>query len=571
MEEGGAPRQLIICCDGTSNNLTGGIQDTNVVKLTHLIDGDRGDQILYYDPGVGNPGELPGATWTATASRHLEKIAGLAFGNGVYENIQEAYRFLMQHYQDGDQIYLFGFSRGAFTARSIGGLVSQFGILRPHMESMLPTLLHVYFADRNEDKEKYQRITQQIKDSFCHDQFRKVPVWFVGVWDTVASVGAWPFAARMTAVPTIQGKNFKHVRQALALDEQRGPFMPRPYVDGNDFTGDGSQSVKQLWFRGSHGDTGGGYRAEEATISNHALIWLASEAADCGLRLYFNDKLISKDEEITSAVSPTAGVSSSPGVVHSQTNDNCLWAVVGLAVRDTTRVKVDDGEDILITPHLHKSVSQHSVQFPENTVWANPRNKKRFVISVAILAGLFLCMGELHKGHLAQGGALMDLMALPGALVGYVNANINFAQWQLLWWANAGLLQDHAGSRSPMWALVLDLLFIATYAYIFAWLVVRSFANVAQLNFAKKPVSHLLNALGYALPILIAADIGENVMSFGVIGLNAVLDPLLLYVLGAVMSLCALAKYLALLGVVTLIGWGAKIWHPIDQQEFKPA
>lgn len=553
------PRQLIICCDGTSNNLTGGIQDTNVVKLTRLIDGDRNNQLLYYDPGVGNPGELPGATWTGTLTRHAERIAGLAFGGGVYENIQEAYQFLMHHYQDGDQIYVFGFSRGAFTARSIAGLVNQFGILRPHMDSMLPTLLHVYFADRNEDREKYQRITKQIRDSFCNHLVRKVPIWFVGVWDTVASVGAWPFAARMTAIPTIKDKNFKHVRQALALDEQRGPFLPRPYVDTNEFMGDGTQSVKQLWFRGSHCDTGGGYKVDESIISDYSLIWLAAEAATLGLRFELAGKSLTNEDEIREALAPELQGTSSTALIHSQTYDNCLWAVTGLSVRDTSAVKVDDAKDVAAFPVNHESVSQHQSTFPEGTVWAKPRSKKRLVIAVLLLLGIFLCIGELHAGHIARGNSIMDLLALPNAFSSYLQANIDFANWQLWWWTNTGSLNTHGASHSPKWALTLDFLFIATYAYILAWFVVNAFASIAGLNSAKRPVSRILNMFGYGLPTLVVADIVKNIFSFGVTGFSSVMDPWLLGALGLAMSVCAAIKYLALLGVLGLIGWGIRV------------
>jgi Uncharacterized alpha/beta hydrolase domain (DUF2235) len=571
MGEHSAPRQLIICCDGTNNNLTGGLQDTNVVKLTRLIDEDRGNQILYYDPGVGNPAELPGATWASTISRHSERLAGLAFGGGVYENIQEAYRFLMRHYEDGDQIYFFGFSRGAFTARGAAGLVNQFGILRPHMESMLPTLLHVYFADRNEEQDKYQRITKQIKESFCHDGHRKVPIWFVGVWDTVASVGAWPFALRITAIPTIKDKQFKHVRQALALDEHRGPFKPRPYVDSNDFVGDGSQSMKQLWFRGSHCDAGGGYALKESAHSDQALVWLGSEAASCGLRLSANGTPIFTEDDIKSAISNVPSLSRPSPTIHSQTYDNCLWAIVGLSVRNTTAVKVDGSNDIPINPQEHKSVSQHNAKFPVDTAWATPRDKGRLLIVLVIALALALCMGELHKGHLAQGGSLRDLMALPGALSSYFIANVDFAIWQLFWWTYDSSTLSQVTSRSPRWALTLDLLFIAAYAYVLAWFSVRAFACVASLNRAGKKIAPWVNRLGCALPLLVASDIAENAVTFALISAAHLLDPVMLGCLGILMSLCAFVKYAALTGVTILMLWGALAPRNIDARALKPA
>ena len=212
-------RQLVVFCDGTNNNLTGGRNDTNTVKLCELLAGSAdGAQLVFYDPGVGNPAELPGSTLVDGWHRWSERLAGLAFGRGVYENIAESYLFLMRNYRSGDEIYIFGFSRGAFTARSVAGLVNQFGILQPHMESMVITLVHVYFSDRSLDPAAARGIAAQTARLFVAPDARNVELQFVGVWDTVASVGMWPFSARFTALPTVGGKRFRHVRQALALD-----------------------------------------------------------------------------------------------------------------------------------------------------------------------------------------------------------------------------------------------------------------------------------------------------------------------------------------------------------------
>jgi len=136
-------QQLVLLCDGTNNNLTGGASDTHLVTLAELLRADPdADRTVFYDPGVGNPGEVPGITLWDKARRLFERIDSLAFGRGVFDNIAEGYLFLMRHWRShDDQIWLFGFSRGAFTARSIGGLINRFGILEPHLESLVPTLL----------------------------------------------------------------------------------------------------------------------------------------------------------------------------------------------------------------------------------------------------------------------------------------------------------------------------------------------------------------------------------------------------------------------------------------------
>ena len=182
-------RQLVVFCDGTNNNLTGGRNDTNTVKLCELLAGSAdAAQLVYFDPGVGNPAELPGATLVDGWRRWSERLAGL---------------------------------------------VNQFGILQPHMESMVITLVHGYFSDRRLDPAAARGITAQTARLFVAPDARNVELQFVGVWDTVASVGMWPFSARFTALPTVGGKRFRHVRQALALDQHRAQFKPRAYADAN--------------------------------------------------------------------------------------------------------------------------------------------------------------------------------------------------------------------------------------------------------------------------------------------------------------------------------------------------
>ena len=154
-------RQLIICCDGTNNTLTANDHDTNVLKTFELLArAENPRQVLYYDPGVGAPDALPSTGIDDWFRNKCDRLWGLASGRGVYENISQAYLFLMKHYQPGDQIYLFGFSRGAFTVRCLSGMVHLFGIIDHHHEAMLPTLLRVYFSAK--EKTSLFRIIQRI-------------------------------------------------------------------------------------------------------------------------------------------------------------------------------------------------------------------------------------------------------------------------------------------------------------------------------------------------------------------------------------------------------------------------
>ena len=155
----------------------------------------------------------------------------------------------MRNWLPGDGIYLFGFSRGAFAACSLGGLVTQFGMLRPDMDGLVAFLLHTYFSNREKSRDGYERIRAQIRALYSDAAACNAPVWFVGVWDTVASVGAPLLSREITAVPTIIGKNYCHVRQALALDEYRKNFQPRLYlIDPSYDYARAGQCIKQHWF-----------------------------------------------------------------------------------------------------------------------------------------------------------------------------------------------------------------------------------------------------------------------------------------------------------------------------------
>lgn len=558
-------RQLILLCDGTNNNLTGGRDDTNVVRLAELLHAcPDARRLVYYDPGVGNPGELPGATLWDSGRRLAERVAGLAFGRGVYENMVDSYRFLMEQYREGDQIIVFGFSRGAFTARSVAGLVNQFGLLAPHMASLLPTLLHLYFSYRG-DGQHWQAISEQTSRLFANQHSRAVQIQFVGVWDTVASVGMWPFQARITAAPTLAGKRFLHVRQALALDEQRAQFTPRLYAEPNGgfTTRDGhAGSVRQLWFRGVHCDVGGGFAPPDAVLSRQALCWLVSEAVSCGLRLQHQGQPLG-DEAAVAAVLPALPGDAPAGaqaLAHSQLHGTCWWALTGMEVRDPHRVVLDERPDLSIEPELHPSAARLAARWPQDSVWGRvPRPQGLLWASLLAMPLLMLGLGLLLFGRPPRPAALgQDLQFVWQHSGDFLQANLQFALWQL-----TGPVHDSAWTCaqafacSPRWALLWDLPFIVGYAYVLAWFASAAFARLAGLRQLDQPPRRLLNRLGWALPLAVGADLGENLASFLVLTLGGIDATLLAFVASVAMAVCAAAKWLGLAGTLALIAWGA--------------
>jgi uncharacterized protein (DUF2235 family) len=263
------PKNIVICCDGTGNEFSD--HNSNVVKLysTLIIDGKT--QIGYYHPGVGTMGAPTATNWV---SKTWTMLTGLAFGAGLLTNVGDAYRYLMDNYQDGDHVYLFGFSRGAYTARALAGLLHMFGLLYPGNDGLIPYILRMY-AKRTRDAAGMTHtfsVAAGFKDTFC----RHCPPHLVGVWDTVSSVGYVWDPVRLPY--TGQNPDMKNGRHAISIDERRCYF--RNNLWGAVLPG---QTLKQVWFAGVHSDVGGSYPEAESALSKIALEWMLCEAVSLGL------------------------------------------------------------------------------------------------------------------------------------------------------------------------------------------------------------------------------------------------------------------------------------------------
>ncbi len=256
-------KNIVICCDGTGNEY--GDNNTNVVKLFSLIVKDPRKQIAFYDPGVGTF-SAPGA-WTKLAKTYT-KILGLAFSYGITKNIEDAYEYLMDKYEEGDNVYLFGFSRGAYTVRALAGMLYKCGLLQKGSNNLIP------YTSR-----MYRKSKPDVADGFKKTFSRECKPHFVGVWDTVKSVGL--FIPRKFP-NTKLNPDVANGYHALSIDEQRSKFQPNLWdeVDPGQAT-NSDQTIEQVWFAGVHSDVGGYYK--EAGLSNIALKWMLSKAFHCGL------------------------------------------------------------------------------------------------------------------------------------------------------------------------------------------------------------------------------------------------------------------------------------------------
>lgn len=579
------PRQIILCCDGTNNFLTGGESDTNVVRLCNLIN-NCGDlrQILFYDPGVGNPSvgnpeELSGVTGWERLTRSVDRISGLAFGKGVFENITGCYQFLMQQYQSGDEIYIFGFSRGAFTARSVASLVNMFGILQPHLVSMVPTLLHVHFSDKEANGNKAKRIAEQANKLFSSQHRRHVHIHFLGVWDSVASVDFLHLSRNFRLRASVEGQRYLHVRHALALDEHRAMFTPRQYVNSNGHYRSETglpATLKQLWFSGAHCDVGGGYAPDHLALADHAMAWLTSEATHCGLRMGqdfsypWSEQMVLERLYAGSPGEP-APVLPSKAIVHSELHSSPLWALTGMSARMPGWVEDGSGGQHFVGAEEHPSVQASGARYPRDTVWARSPGWlgviQWYLVSLAMYGGIgqMLLIGESYTGESFWG----DLTQLMRSYPDFFQMNVAFARWQMLWWFD-GLIAVQTGQvweglihglyqinqfGSPRWALLWDLGMIVAYAQVLSRFCVAGFARGAGLRRVGQPVSRWLARLGWALPLLVFSDLGENLATWLTITLAHGEYYFFAVIAGAMMALLALLKWIGLVGVFWLIFW----------------
>lgn len=551
------PRQLVLLCDGTNNNLSGRHSDTHVVLLAELLrlfpDDDR---LIYYDPGVGNPEQLPGTTVVDKVHRLLDRIDGLAFGRGLYDNVAEGYRFLMSNWRPGDQIFVFGFSRGAFTARSIAGLVNAFGIIDRHQDTLVSSLVSTYFSKASPERND---ITAQAARLFGQGMTPAdwPVVHFVGVWDTVASVGLPPFGLKITSRPNLDDKHFRHVRQAMALDEQRAQFLPRAYEqnDGPFRMKNGEQGdIQQRWFRGSHCDAGGGNAYPYSELSRAPFAWLVAQAMQCGLRVPASDRhapLVTEADvfRVMPELDPPSAVRQAARI-NSQTCTTPLWALTGLTVRDTAHALVDGQPSKPVRMLAHPSVAEWTHAFPACTAWSERGNASSWAKLLFGLAMVALTMVLAGWAHLEPQGFLLSLSRLDEIFA----ANQDFQRWQLSLAPMAEWVAHARCFARPCVALLLDLGLIAAWAWVLSLWTCRAFARHAGLIQVGATPPAWLNRAGWALPIAVGADLLEDLFSWlSLAAIDAAPEASWLWLPRVLMTGASAVKWAALAGVALLI------------------
>lgn len=268
-------KRLIVCCDGTWQKLTS--YPTNVVKIAQAIKpiaSDGTPQILYYDEGVGTENEA-------------DRLFGGAFGKGLDEIIQDAYRFLCLNYVERDEIYLFGFSRGAYTVRSLAGLIYNSGLLARYHIREAPAAYELYCSRGSKPSD---RDAVEFREKYGY----RVPITLLGCWDTVGSLGIpdlTPFLRFDQKInqkyrfhDTQLNRTIKNALHAVAIDEQRKVFDVTPMEKSPHAE---NQVLRQVWFPGDHGCVGGGTQVH-CRLSDAALKWMIESIGKLELGLEFD-------------------------------------------------------------------------------------------------------------------------------------------------------------------------------------------------------------------------------------------------------------------------------------------
>jgi len=395
-------KRIVICCDGTWNELDYKTRPvTNVVKLAQSVHPEApgpGEepikQVVFYDEGVGT---LEG-----------ESLDGGGFGDGLIQNIVDAYAFLVFNYDPGDEIFVFGFSRGAYTARSLVGMIRNCGILRRDAAPYVDDALMLYKDKRrkpdHEDSVAFRRRYNHPgwwldagtdADIRAEHPDNRLVVDYLGVWDTVGQNGVPGVWNAMAGKPEDHGFHdlklsgiVRRARHAVALDEPRAAFRPALFDAGKiahlqaeaDADGRGADAYRQLWFPGDHGSVGGG--GDMTGLSDHTLEWIAEGAVSNGASLAYDAQFSAVNFPVT--------------------------------VRDRRRGK-DTTDTIRFSPSLSAPLSNISSDWKQ----ANQSPVNRL---------LGYAMGMINRDRVTHLPGLEDISALAKQYEGFQGENLDYVQ-----------------------------------------------------------------------------------------------------------------------------------------------
>ena len=254
-------KNIVICCDGTLAKVDERSKNTNVVRLyERLVDNTQ--QTTFYDAGIG----------TRSGIQHSwERFQGALWGAGLQRKVETAYRYLMSVYEEGDRVYLFGYSRGAHTVRVLSEMIDRCGLLTRGCQHLIPYATEIFRMDDSEESDR-------IAGEFRYVMSRSCPIHFMGVWDAVASVGWGPMRRYFRNQPL--SPHVRYGYHAMAIDERRKQFRAARWREERTIEG---QTIEQVWFAGYHADVGG--QGAQRAVSDKPLYWMLRRGKFRGLIL----------------------------------------------------------------------------------------------------------------------------------------------------------------------------------------------------------------------------------------------------------------------------------------------
>lgn len=355
-------KRIALFLDGTWNNVN---DNTNVWRLKSLCS-KTPEQIVYYSAGVG--------------TQSGEHLSGGMFGVEINDEVINAYEWLVEHYEQGAQLFIFGFSRGAFTARSLAGFISKCGLLKPGSPVSMKQLFERYRKGSAPSVRALAKVAESglsLEDQWIKEYSRSLPIWFQGVWDTVGALGV-----PLPCVPNVSRNDFAfletdlrindtHAYHALAIDEHREAFAPTLWVkstpkQGETFPPRDLDQVEQRWFAGAHANVGGGY--ENDLLAQIPLEWLMSKATAHGLE--FNDSVVIDGDENTCQIHDSLA-EMAHGIYEVLTFGKHYYRSIGADLVDTgdaVKITINETIDATVFGRWQKDTSYR----PKNLIdWAS--------------------------------------------------------------------------------------------------------------------------------------------------------------------------------------------------------
>lgn len=340
-------RKLIVCLDGTGNEIEK--QESNILRLYKCLKHDE-NQLVYYEPGVGTPPTRPFESgWFPLTKQAL----GLMAGYGLERNVLHAYQFLCENYHEGDKLYFFGYSRGAYTARMLAGFINDFGLVAPHETHLIGPVFKAYRRMRHGGPRK-QYAKLRIAEQFFH--VRRVPIRFLGLWDTVSSLvrlfqgrNGGGFIEFGTHSSVNENPSVRAVRHVLSIDETRRVFRPQFWHEGQEYHGTRFRSkkdaplqdVKQVWFSGTHTDVAGSLPEREAGLSKITMNWMREELDALGVdklefrQIFYDRYVLGKKDEVTQRMGLEISAPDPTAPLHSQMRKG--WFLLEILPRSVSK------------------------------------------------------------------------------------------------------------------------------------------------------------------------------------------------------------------------------------------